>query len=105
MGFDKRLVLPIVLVAIGVAVVVTGAYLALKEFISYEPVSFMLGSIEQSISTTISAVVNLVIRIALIATAIWGGSLLLRYGTRSYVDFNKPPKIVKVYVKSRKRSS
>ncbi len=105
MDFDKRLILPLVLVATGITIVIISAYLALKEFISYRTIDSSSSSIEQSISTTVNTIVNLAVRIAFIATAIWSGSILIKYGTKSYIDFNKPPKIVKVYVRSRKRTS
>ena len=112
MDFDKRLILPLVLVATGITIVIISAYLALKEFISYRTIDSSSSSIEQSISTTVNTIVNLAVRIvnlavriAFIAAAIWSGSILIKYGTKSYIDFNKPPKIVKVYVRSRKRTS
>lgn len=105
MDFDRKLILPIVLVAVGIAIIVIGAYLAFKEFVSYKPNYSSTGSIEQSISNTINEVINLVVKIAFIAAAIWAGSVLVKYGARSYVDFNKPPKVVKIYVRGKKRSS
>uniref|UniRef100_A0A7C4D964 Uncharacterized protein n=1 Tax=Staphylothermus marinus TaxID=2280 RepID=A0A7C4D964_STAMA len=105
MDFDKRLILPLVLVATGITIVIISAYLALKEFISYRTIDSSSSSIEQSISTTVNTIVNLAVRIAFIAAAIWSGSILIKYGTKSYIDFNKPPKIVKVYVRSRKHTS
>jgi len=105
LDFDKRIILPLVLVATGITIVIISAYLALKEFISYRTIDSSSSSIEQSISTTVNTIVNLAVRIAFIATAIWSGSILIKYGTKSYIDFNKPPKIVKVYVRSRKRTS
>lgn len=105
MDFDKRLILPLVLVATGITIVIISAYLALKEFINYRTIDSSSSSIEQSISTTVNTIVNLAVRIAFIAAAIWSGSILIKYGTKSYIDFNKPPKIVKVYVRSRKRTS
>lgn len=105
MDFDKRLILPLVLVATGITIVIISAYLALKEFINYRTIDSSSSSIEQSISITVNTIVNLAVRIAFIAAAIWSGSILIKYGTKSYIDFNKPPKIVKVYVRSRKRTS
>lgn len=89
----KRYVLAssIIMLSIGITLVVTGAVFAFYYFSTYD-VKFTSGDLETTVSTLITEVLSIVVKLAFLATGIWAGSILIKHGFTSLFERKKVEK-------------
>jgi len=98
--------LGLVLVVLGLAVVVFGAFLAYAAYVRYRPV---LPSNVQSLSEAITGaafeLLNLVVRLGFLGAMIWAGGLVIKHGSTLIIEAYRVDRGVEVRSEQRKQES
>lgn len=74
----------LVMLAVGLAVVGFGAYLAYEAYMTYRPLLPAAPSLEKSITNTVYELLNLVIKLGFLGAMIWAGSIILGKGVEVF---------------------
>ncbi len=74
----------IVLVVVGLALVLFGAYLAYAAYTAYKPLAVKGGSLESVVSVSVMKLVDLAFKLAYIGVIVWAGGILLKNGIEAY---------------------
>ncbi|MEM0000571.1 MAG: hypothetical protein QXG15_03610 [Desulfurococcaceae archaeon] len=81
----------IALVAAGTIIVILAVITAYYSFYNYTLPS-IYGSLEESVTRLINALVEIAVRLGFLGVIVWAGSVLLRYGIQSFKVESPPSK-------------
>jgi len=85
-------VLALAITLLGLAVIVTGIVLALQSFYEYKPLLPPSTSLNEAVASTVYELLNLVIKLAFLGVAVWGGSIALSKGLSALIDLYRVDK-------------
>ena len=74
----------LIMLAVGLAIVGFGAYLAYDAYVTYRPLLPAAATLEKSITNTVYELLNLVIKLGFLGAMIWAGSIVLGKGVEVF---------------------
>ena len=77
--------LGLILIILGIALVLLGAYLAYEAYMTYKPLIPKSPNLTVTLTSSMYELLNLVIKIGFLAIVIWAGSILLTKGVNILV--------------------